>query len=50
MSTYTPPEFRDYGSLTDLTQMLAITGLTEDSLNKAIPIHHNPPSSAPPTP
>jgi hypothetical protein len=47
---YIKPAVADFGSLADITEATAITGLTEDSLNKAIPIHHNPPTSGPPGP
>ena len=47
MSTYTPPELRDYGSLVELTEMQSITGFIEDSNIKVQPFHHTPPSSVP---
>ena len=47
MSSYIAPQLRDYGSLTELTRMQAVTGLVEDSNIKAQPFHHTPPSSVP---
>ncbi len=47
---YERPRMRDFGTVLDMTAATAITGTTEDAMNKMIPIHHNPPASAPPTP
>jgi hypothetical protein len=43
--TYQAPVVSDLGTLTDLTQATSIVGPMEDSLMKAIPFHHTPPSS-----
>ena len=40
MSTYTPPELRDYGSVVELTTATGFFG-TEDGGTKTIPNHHN---------
>lgn len=44
MADYETPEVQDYGSLQAITEMLSVTGLTEDSANKAVPFHHTPPA------
>lgn len=47
---YTKPEVVDYGTLVEMTQMQAITGLVEDSNIKVQPFHHFPPTSVPSNP
>ena len=46
MSTYIPPELRDYGSVAELTEFQGFFG-PEDGATKAVPVHHepNPPST-----
>jgi hypothetical protein len=44
---YSAPSVRDYGTIRDMTWMLAVVGPIEDSAIKAIPFHHTPPSSSP---
>lgn len=46
MSSYTPPELRDYGSVVELTEATALFN-EEDGASKLIPNHHIPPASTP---
>lgn len=46
---YEAPVVEDAGTLVDLTQALSING-DEDGMSKAVPMHHQPPASAPASP